>query len=222
MILWLFGSALLAGFFASSHCVVMCSPLAAAVGSQVQANRKFAILLWLNVGRVFSYSLLGLFVGAIGASVVAWQQTASALLQLVAGLFVLAMALYVAWQWQGLRFIEQAGQPIWRRLSRLTPKLLPINSIPRGIAYGLVWGYLPCGLIYSNLSVALSSGSALHGGVWMAGFGIGTSFAIAASLLLSRQVTNLLQEKWIKLAAASLLALYATTLIYLALHRLVF
>lgn len=222
MIFWLFGSAVLAGFFASSHCVVMCSPLAAAVGSQLQPNRKYALLLWLNVGRVLSYSLLGVLVGALGATVVAWQQPASALLQLVAGLFVLAMALYVAWQWQGLRHLERAGQPLWRRLSRLTPKLLPINSVPRGIAYGMLWGYLPCGLIYSNLSVALSSGSALHGGIWMAGFGIGTSFAIAASLLLSRQVTELLQEKWIKLTAAALLALYATTLIYLALHRLVF
>lgn len=222
MIIWLFGSALLAGFFASSHCVVMCSPLAAVVGSQVDKTRKASMLLWLNLGRIFSYSLLGALVGAIGASLVSWQQPLSALLQLLAGLFVLAMALYIAWQWQGLRYLEQAGQPLWRYLSRLTPRLLPINSIPRGFAYGMLWGYLPCGLIYSNLSVALSSGSAIKGSVWMAGFGMGTSLAIVSSLLLSRQITDFMQERWIKLSAAALLGLYATTLIYLALGRLVF
>lgn len=222
MTFWLFGSALLAGFFASSHCVVMCSPLAAAVGSQIAQPRKHTMLLWLNIGRIFSYSLLGTLVGALGASLVAWQQLASALLQLLAGLFVLAMAFYVAWQWQGLRIIEGLGKPIWRRLSKLTPSLLPIHSTPRAIAYGMIWGYLPCGLIYSNLSVALSSGSAFYGGIWMMGFGLGTSIAITASLLLSRQVTVLLQDKWLKRTAAALLACYATTLIYLALKRLVF
>lgn len=222
MIFWLFGSALLAGLFSSSHCVVMCSPLAAAVGSQVDKNRKAPMLWWLTVGRIFSYALLGALVGTIGASMVSWQQTLSGMLQLVAGLFVLAMALYIAWQWQGLRYLEQAGQPLWRQLSRLTPRLLPINTIPRGLAYGMLWGFLPCGLIYSNLSVALSSGSFAHGCIWMAGFGVGTSLAIVSSLLLSRQITDFLQERWVKLSAAALLAMYATTLIYLALHRLVF
>lgn len=222
MIFWLFGSAFLAGFFSSSHCVVMCSPLSAALGSQLTAQARLQRLALLNLGRITSYSMAGAAVGAIGAQFVQMQQLIGALLQLIAALFMLAMAAWIGLQWQGLQRFERLGQPLWRLVSTWSVKLLPINTHHRAAAYGLVWGFLPCGLIYSNLSVALSTGSALMGAVWMFGFGIGTSIAITASLVFSKQIIDLLQESWLKIVASIALTLYATTLIYLALRRFVF
>lgn len=222
MIFWLFSSALLSGFFASSHCVVMCAPLAGALGSQLPRHARPLRLLLLNAGRILSYSAAGAAVGALGGFFIKFQQQVAAVLQLLAGGFLFAMAAYIAMQWQGLRRIETVGQPIWALLSRTASRWLPIDSTGKALAYGMVWGFLPCGLIYTNLSVALSTGSALSGAVWMTGFGIGTSLAVIASLIFSRQIIDLLQEQWVKIVAAIALICYACTLIYLALTRLVF
>lgn len=222
MIFWLFGSAFLAGFFSSSHCVVMCSPLSAAIGSQLSPKSRFHRLALLNLGRIASYSIMGAAVGAIGAQFIQFQHIFGIVLQCIAALFMLAMAAWIGLQWQGLQHIERLGQPLWRIISAGSVRFLPINTHSKAVGYGLVWGFLPCGLIYSNLSVALSTGSTVMGSVWMFGFGLGTSLAITASLLFSKEIIGLLQERWLKIIAALALTLYATTLIYLALRRLVF
>jgi len=63
---------------------------------------------------------------------------------------------------------------VWKRLEPISRRLVPVASIPKAIAYGLIWGWLPCGLVYFVLIWALTAGDAIHGALIMLAFGAGT------------------------------------------------
>jgi sulfite exporter TauE/SafE len=92
----------------------------------------------------------------------------------LAGVFMLLLGLYLAGWWSGLRRVEQAGGRLWRYIEPLGRRLLPVRSPGQALALGLVWGWLPCGLVYSVLIWALSAGGALQGAGLLLAFGLGT------------------------------------------------
>jgi hypothetical protein len=135
---------------------------------------------------------------------------------------LLLMALYISRLWTGLTALEALGKTLWRQIQPLAARLLPLNSMSKAFAYGLCWGYLPCGLVYSALAGSLASGSALQGALWMLAFGLGT----LPALLFAGQAAGTLQQ-WknkavVRYSVALILAAYGLQTIYLALHRLVF
>jgi sulfite exporter TauE/SafE len=92
----------------------------------------------------------------------------------LSGLFLLAFGLYVAGWWQGLAILERGGLLIWRRIEPWGQGLLPVRHTGQALALGLLWGWLPCGLVYATLVWSLATADPLRGGVLMAAFGIGT------------------------------------------------
>ncbi len=100
--------------------------------------------------------------------------------------------------------------------------MLPLDSGAKAFGYGLCWGYLPCGLVYSALAWSLASGSAAQGALWMLAFGLGT----LPALLLAGQAAGTLQQlknkAVVRYGVALLLTAYGLQTIYLALRRLVF
>jgi sulfite exporter TauE/SafE len=135
---------------------------------------------------------------------------------------LLAMALYISRLWFGLLMLERAGQRLWRLVQPVSRRLLPLDSSPKAFAYGLCWGYLPCGLVYSALSWSLGSGSAVNGALWMVLFGLGTLPAVMLAGQAADRLRQLQQQRWIRYALAALLGAYALQTIYLALRALVF
>jgi sulfite exporter TauE/SafE len=101
-------------------------------------------------------------------------QTAQRVLLGLAGLFMVAMGLYLAGWWVGLGRLERAGGVLWRRLEPYGRRLMPVRHPGQALALGLLWGWLPCGLVYSTLVWSVSSGGAWQGAALMLAFGLGT------------------------------------------------
>ena len=134
--------------------------------------QRFRLLLAYNLGRISSYTLAGLLLGLAG-----WAVANSPLvmgLRVVAALLLIAMGLYLAGWWSGLTRIEALGRGLWRYIQPLTRRFMPVTSLPRALVLGSLWGWLPCGLVYSTLLWAASQGNALDSAALMLAFGLGT------------------------------------------------
>ena len=94
--------------------------------------------------------------------------------KLFAAAFMIALGLYLADWWRGLALLEKLGMKLWRHIQPLAQRLFPIDNPPQAFLLGLLWGWLPCGLVYSVVAWSLTAGSALDGAKLMLGFGLGT------------------------------------------------
>lgn len=189
-------SVFLIGLLGSVHCVGMCGGIVTALsmsarpkrvipvlaadgpaaGSAVPAGASLALTLSYNAGRIASYMTAGAIAGGAAGGMAGLAGSAS--LQLAAywitNLMLVGFGLYLMNVWGGFARIEKAGAVIWRRLAPLTGKLLPIDSPHKALASGMLWGWLPCGMVYTALTMAMLSGSAGSGAAIMLAFGLGT------------------------------------------------
>lgn len=213
-------AALSIGFLGSSHCLVMCGGIASALQLSMPAlslAQQLKLQLMLSLGRLTTYSLLGALTGAFGAAALVKLGISLFWLKLLAGLLLLMMAFYVARLWFGLTLLEKVGAALWRKIQPLAKALMPLDSSVKALAYGLCWGFLPCGLVYSSLGWSLASGSAWQGAVLMTAFGLGTLPAMLATGSFARSLSQFKNKNWVRACAAILLALYALYTIAIAL-----
>lgn len=218
-------AALLIGLLGSSHCLVMCGGIASALQLSVPAERRnsgHTYPLLLSAGRLTTYSLFGALVGYFGLTAMQLAGASMLWLRLLAGVLLVAMALYIARLWFGLTQLERLGQKLWQRVQPYTKALLPLDSATKAYRYGLLWGFLPCGLVYSTLSWSLASGSPWHGALLMLSFGLGTLPAILVVGGAAQLLRQLKSALWFRYSTAAILAIYGIYTIWLALQRLVF
>lgn len=202
----------LLGFFGGGHCVGMCGGLSSAFALQLPPGLNHTgLIVLLNLGRISSYVFIGLLVGAIGQIGISLDQTRWLQngLYLSANLLLLFLGLYLAGISSLATRIESIGRPVWKRLNPLLNRLLPIQSVPACFGVGMLWGWLPCGLVYSASLYALGSGNALEGGLYMLAFALGTLPNLLAMGLFAAQLKNFLQRKTVRLAAGLLVAAWA-------------
>ena len=202
----------LLGFFGGGHCVGMCGGLSSAFALQLPPGlNRAGLIVLLNLGRISSYVFIGLLVGAIGQIGISLDQTRWLQngLYLTANLLLLFLGLYLAGISSLATRIESIGRPVWKRLNPLLNRLLPIQSVPACFGVGMLWGWLPCGLVYSASLYALGSGNALEGGLYMLAFALGTLPNLLAMGLFAAQLKNFLQRKTVRLAAGLLVAAWA-------------
>ncbi len=175
------------GLLGAGHCAGMCGGIVGALSLQSpRGGASVAVHLAYNLGRIASYALAGLLAGLLG-------QAAGGLLPLQRGLYLfaslmlVAMGLYLLGATRTLSWIENGGQALWKRIQPLTGRFLPVRGVAQALPLGLLWGWLPCGLVYSALTTALASGSAGRGALLMLAFGLGTlPNLLLAGLLLAR------------------------------------
>lgn len=205
-------TALLAGLLGGGHCIGMCGGIVSALSFALPPSRRHpariaALMLSYNIGRISSYILAGLLVGGLGQLLVAQIQPLATLLGWLATLMLVLMAFYIGQWWTGLTRVEALGKYLWRYLEPLGRRLMPVSHPGQALAIGLIWGWLPCGLVYSMLLLALSSGSSFNGGLLMLAFGLGTLPTLLVTGSLARQLTALLRQPlWRQLSALLLLA----------------
>lgn len=205
-------TAFLLGLAGSSHCVGMCGGISCALGLAGRPTALTALLYQL--GRLLSYGAIALLLG----SVVMQLQTAAPQLALwlrtVAGVLLIMMALYSLRWWQGITVLETAGGKLWRPLQRKLLPLLPANGYARALCMGLVWGWLPCALVYSTLAWAVTqSSSAWQASGLMLVFGLGTAPAMLAAGIFAQQLKKLQQQlQFRRVLGVLLLAMGAWTL----------
>ena len=202
----------LLGFFGGTHCVGMCGGLSSAFALQLPPHlNRLGLIVLLNLGRISSYVLIGLIVGLVGQVGISlddtrWLQNG---LYIAANILLLLLGLYLAGLSTAATQIERIGRPIWKRLNPILNRLLPIKSVPACFGVGMLWGWLPCGLVYSASLYALGSGNAVQGGLYMLAFALGTLPNLLAMGIFAAQLKTLLQRKAIRLCAGLLVAGWA-------------
>jgi len=139
-------------------------------------HRLMFYIALLNIGRLLSYSLAGAITGAFGIGLLqaAGFDQAHIFLRYLAALMMAAIGLYLAGWFPQLAVLEHLGKPIWQHLQPFIQRLMPINTASRALIYGMLWGWLPCGLVYMLLLMSMSAGSASQGASMMLAFGLGT------------------------------------------------
>jgi sulfite exporter TauE/SafE len=171
-------AALLAGLMGGVHCAAMCGGIVGAVcGRRADAAApRWRYALAYNAGRVASYAFAGMLAGALGQTALALRGgvVAQQLMLAAAGGAMIILALYMAGVTVVMRTVESAGSVVWRRIQPHTRWFLPVNSTPRAFGLGLLWGWLPCGMVYAVLLTALATGDAFHGALVMLAYGAGT------------------------------------------------
>jgi sulfite exporter TauE/SafE len=177
----------LVGLLGGTHCVGMCGGIVGALSMQApQGRMALSVQLAYNLGRIASYVAAGMVAGAL-AQIVGELLPLQRALYLAASLMLVAMGLYLLGLTQSLVWLEKRGQLVWRRVQPFTARFLPVRGAAQALPLGLLWGWLPCGLVYSALTTALASGSAGKGALLMLAFGLGTlPNLLLAGLLLVR------------------------------------
>jgi sulfite exporter TauE/SafE len=214
----------LVGLFGSVHCIGMCGGIVTAFSSTVPPGRPVPVavvasgigssgmasafdgavrVLAYNAGRISSYATAGALAGGLagGAGALSGIATIQAGGYWLANLMLIAIGLYLMDAWRGLAHLEWLGQGLWRRLRPLTQFLLPLDSIPKMLALGGLWGWLPCGMVYSMLFTAMLTGSALSGATVMLAFGLGTLPTLLALGLLGARWRTWMQRRQVRVAS---------------------
>lgn len=205
----LLGSALVLGLLGGGHCLGMCGGLMGALTLAIppeQRGRRLRLLLAYNLGRITSYACAGLLLGLAGWAVA--SSPAALALRVLAALLLIAMGLYLAGWWSGLTRIEALGRGLWRHIQPVASRLLPVSSLPRALLLGALWGWLPCGLVYSTLLWAASQGNAGYSAALMLAFGVGTWPVLLATGLTAERVNALLRRRSVRVAGGVLVMLF--------------
>jgi sulfite exporter TauE/SafE len=201
-----FLAAFVVGVLGATHCLGMCggvvTSLAMALPAELQLNHRKALPFHVayNFGRISSYVLAGaLIAGLIGITgdllaIAQWQKW----LGILSSLVMMALGLYIAGFWMGVVKLEALGAWVWKGLAPFAQKALRVRSLPQAFYAGLLWGWLPCGLVYSVLIWAMVSGSALQGAWLMLGFGLGTLPALLLMGVLAFQLARLQRNPWVR------------------------
>jgi sulfite exporter TauE/SafE len=204
------GAALMTGFLGSAHCIGMCAGISGlfAVQTGVMSLRaRLPMALAYNAGRVISYAVLGLIVATLGSGAVAAVPSLAGPVRFVGGLVIVLIGLQIAFDWRVLRPIERTGSRLWARLAPAARRLLPVTSLPRALGLGLLWGWLPCGLVYSVLLLAATTARPLGGALTMLAFGIGTLPAMLATGMGAARLGALLSRRRARLGLGLLIVI---------------
>lgn len=193
----------LAGLLGGGHCIGMCGGIVTALSLNLPEQRRGFILLSYNIGRMASYVLIGALLGGLAQAGLSLLQVRPLQigLYLLANVMIIGVGLYLAGLSPAITRIEAIGKPVWRRLQPLLAPLLPIRHPGQALLAGALWGWLPCGLVYSASLTALASGSAARGALVMLAFALGTLPNLLAMGLFANTLKRWLQKRPVRLIA---------------------
>ncbi len=199
----------LVGLLGGVHCLGMCGSIVGVLTSQLpKAGTHWSFHLAYNGGRLASYVAAGALAGAVGQAGLLLRDAVPVqhLLFAFSSLMLVALGLYLAGIWGAVRHIEELGMGLWRRIQPLAARLFPVTTPRRALLLGALWGWLPCGLVYSVLVTALASGSAQQGAAIMLAFALGTLPNLLAIGLFWDSIKRRVQSRPVRMTAGLLVA----------------
>ena len=221
-----FISAFFVGLFSTLHCVGMCGGIIGALTfslpEQIRNNRWRLIpyVTTYNIGRISSYVLAGTLVGSLGDNITALApQYGHLILQLFASILMLGIGLYLAGWFPAFVKIEHLGKPIWKKLEPISQKLIPVKNPIHAYLFGLIWGWLPCGLVYTALIWSSTAGTAQDGALLMLAFGAGTLPTVMITGILTGWFVRLSRTAYIRPLVGLAVIIMALVTGYLALQH---
>lgn len=199
----------LVGLLGGVHCLGMCGSIVGVFTAQAPKDApRWPFHLAYSGGRIASYAVAGALAGALGQAGLLMRDAVPVqhLLFALSSLMLIVLGMYLAGLWGAARQLERLGSGLWKRLQPFTARLLPVNTVPRALGLGVLWGWLPCGLVYSVLVTSLASGSASKGSLIMLAFGLGTLPNLLAIGLFWESIKRWTQSAGIRLTAGLLVA----------------
>ena len=215
----MFVSAFIVGLMGGVHCAGMCGGIVSALGANTAAQLPghVAVVRWqrtglssvvrlqsaYNLGRLFAYSGIGLLAGGLGATTLMFDRLLPVqhAMYLLANGMMIALGLYLAGIWAGVARIERYGLWLWRPLQPFIRRFLPADTFPKGLMLGALWGFVPCGMVYSMVVTAMVSGSAQAGAGVMLAFGLGTLPNLLALGVAASYGRQWLKARWVRVVA---------------------
>ena len=196
-------SLFIVGLMGGGHCIAMCGGLSSALMLQLpKTQRPWPFLLTLNIGRLVSYSAVGMIVGGLGEwGLAPLNSHIPKILYGLASTLLILLGLYLAGFSAAITHIEKIGRPLWAKLNPILRRHLPIKTLGGALSVGLLWGWLPCGLVYSASLSALASASSLQGGLLMLAFGLVTLSNLLAMGLFAERVATLIKHPTLRRVA---------------------
>jgi len=198
----------LIGLLGGVHCAGMCGGIVSALTLQIPGKgdttgSAWTIHLAYNLGRIGSYAIAGALMGALGSLGLLLNKAlpVQMVLYVAANLMMVALGLYLTGLTRALAFTERAGQWLWRRVQPATKRFLPVRGVAQAFPLGMLWGWLPCGLVYSVLTMAILSGSAARGAAIMLAFGLGTLPNLMLAGLLLVRFRDVIQGRALRLGS---------------------
>ena len=204
-------SALMMGFIGSTHCVGMCGGIISTLSTSLSGyspKKAFNIQLFYNIGRITSYSFIGLLLGLFSSSLMELLPDPRAFSMKIGGVFFILLGLYISQLMNSFKYLEAAGQTMWKKIEPYGRKYLPASSIGHAWKLGIVWGWLPCGLVYSALALAVTQLNPLHSALTMMVFGLGTLPTLLLIGHFAQHVKTILQNRTVRLMLGLLLIAY--------------
>lgn len=205
----IFLSLFILGLVSSTHCIGMCGGIMGALSMAIPAQAKAkrgVILVAYNLGRIASYALMGLLAGIFAEQIAALGGVT--ILRVLAGVLLIAMGLYLADWWRGLTKLETLGRYVWVYIQPLGKHLMPVNNIPKALFLGVLWGWLPCGLVYAALVMAMTQPAPLMAASAMLAFGLGTLPAVLLAGFAVQQLTRILQQRQVRIGLALIIIVF--------------
>jgi sulfite exporter TauE/SafE len=194
----LFGMGLASGL----HCLGMCGGIVTAFTARQPLLRKnliFARQVAFNAGRIASYSAAGVVAGATGALF-----HGSTALFLAVNLLLVFVGLQLCGVRTPMTWLERLGAPLWRRVQPLAARMFNANAF----VGGLLWGLIPCGLVYGALGAAALAGSPARGATAMAAFGLGTLPWLLAAGMAAVRLRALIHRRPVRIGTGGLVVAY--------------
>jgi sulfite exporter TauE/SafE len=212
------------GLAGSVHCVGMCGGIVGALSATAKPTPPRAVIpiasatatgmlphvLAYNAGRIGSYMLAGALAGGLagGARSLISLTGVQAGFYWLANLMLIALGLYLMNAWQGLAVLERGGRVLWQRaqptMAPMMRALMPADQPHKSFALGALWGWLPCGMVYSALATAMLSGSAGNGASVMLAFGLGTLPMLTGLGLLGARLQRAMQNRRVRIGCGLL------------------
>ncbi len=204
------------GVLGGVHCLGMCGGIVGAisVSHAGSASATWPRLLAYNLGRMSSYVIAGALAGLLGGALLGALPQGQRLLELLAAVFLVLLGLYLGGWWPILARLERVGGRVWRRIEPLGRHFIPVRHAGQAFVVGGVWGWLPCGLVYSVLVWTLAAGSAADGALLMAAFALGTLPNLMLMGLFAARLARFVRNDLIRQGAGGLLIAYGVWRIF--------
>lgn len=206
-------SAFLLGLMGSGHCLGMCGGIISSLSMATNnKNNKWFKISAYQIGRILSYSFFGFIFGWIGQ--LSQSIIALPFLKILSGVLLILMGLYLSHIWMGINYLEKIGKIIWNKISPLTKKLLPVSNATQALLLGILWGWLPCGLVYTSLGYATTTADPFNSALFMLAFGLGTLPSTLLAGAASISLKNWLNLKSVRLTTALMFIAFGLYTLY--------
>ncbi len=191
------------GLISSLHCIGMCGSiigtLTLSLAPTVRNNKATLVsfVLNYNIGRISSYALAGALIGLIESllSLPFAHGQGHRVLQLLSAAVMSSAGLYIAGWFPRFAYIEKTGSWFWKKIEPFGRKLMPVKTRLHAFLFGVIWGWLPCGLVYAALALAATTGDSLKSSLTMLAFGLGTLPAVMGVGIMTAILTKLSRMK---------------------------